>query len=100
MKKLDPDRRDVHVLVCHGRRCTAAGAPRVRGLLARALRGLGVRARLTRVPCQGHCKRGPVVRIDAPRRRLWGEVREADAERLARKLARLLARERSRRADR
>ena len=88
MKRLDDPRRDPHVFVCHGKRCTSNGAPRVRTALARALRALGLRPRLSRTSCQGHCKRGPVVFVERPRPRVWGQVGEGDVERLARRIAR------------
>ena len=81
------------MFVCHGSRCTAGGAPRVRSALAKALRAAGLRARVTRTSCQGLCKRGPVVFVESPRPRTWGAVREADAAKLAR---RILKRSRSR----
>lgn len=91
LRRLEPKARDLHVFVCHGTRCSRGGAPRLRALLARTLKAAGVRARLTRTSCQGHCKRGPVVFVERPKRRVWGGVGEADVERVARKLARLLA---------
>ena len=90
MKKLDPKPRDAHVFVCHGSRCTAGGAPRVRAALAKALRAAGVKARVTRTSCQGSCKQGPVVFVESARPRTWGGVREADAPRLARRIVKRL----------
>ncbi len=86
MKRLDPKPRDAHVFVCHGSKCTAGGAPRVRTALARALRALGLKTRVTRTSCQGLCKRGPVVFLEGPRPRTWGDVREGDVPRLARRV--------------
>ena len=88
MKKLEPRKRDVHVFVCHGSRCTRNGAPLVRRGLVRELSRLGVRSKASRTGCQGFCKQGCVVFVERPRTRVWGRVREEDLARLARKLVR------------
>ena len=88
MQKIDPKPRDAHAFVCHGSRCTAGGAPRVRTALAKALRAAGLRARVTRTGCQGLCRRGPVVFVEGARPRTWGAVRESDAAKLARRIRR------------
>ena len=88
MKKVEQKPRDAHVLVCHGSRCTRGGAPRIRAALAKALRAAGLKARLTRTSCQGLCKQGPIVFIEAPRPRTWGAVVESDVPRLAERIAR------------
>ena len=90
MRKLAPKPRDAHVFVCHGSRCTAGGAPRVRSALAKALRAVGLKARVTRTGCQGLCKQGPVVFVEGARPRAWGGVREGDAARLARRVLKRL----------
>lgn len=92
MKRLEQKPCDVHVFVCHGRRCTDGGAPRVKSLLGRLLNSAGVKARVSRTACQGYCKQGPVVFIERPKRRTWGSVRESDTGRLASRLVRLLRR--------
>lgn len=86
MKRLDPKPRDAHVFVCHGGKCTTNGAPRVRSALAKALRALGLKARVTRTSCQGLCKQGPVVFVEGVRPRTWGGVREDDVPKLARRV--------------
>lgn len=86
MNRLEPKPRDAHVFVCHGSRCTNGGAPKIRALLAKALRGAGLKARVTRTGCQGLCKQGPVVFVESDRPRTWGGVREADVPKLARRI--------------
>lgn len=100
MRRLAPTSREPHVFVCHGKRCTANGAPRLRAALSRALRAAGLRPRLTRASCQDHCKRGPVVFVERPSRRVWGAVDEDDVPMIAAKLERALLRERRKREGR
>lgn len=88
MKKLEARKRDIHVFVCHGSRCTRNGAPLVRRGLVKELSRLGARSKVSRTSCQGFCKQGCVVFVERPRARLWGRVREEDLARLARKLVR------------
>lgn len=94
LKRLDPKRHDLHVFACHGNRCTREGAPTIRRLLLQALKRGGVRVRISRTGCQGHCKQAPVVFVEGDRARVWGEVGAPDVARLADKLIKRLRRAR------
>ena len=90
MKKLKPKRYDAHVLVCHGSKCSKQGATKLKADLQRDLKANGCAARVSRTTCQGLCKHGCVVGLEAKKALWWGRVDYEDIPKLSKKIIKQL----------
>ena len=86
MKKLELPLYDAHVLVCRGGKCNKQAGPEVVRSLRRSLRDRGLRTRVSQTSCMGQCKHGCVVVLTGDAPKMWGQVREEDTPKLAKKI--------------
>ena len=86
MKKLKPKLYRVHAFVCHGGKCSRAGAAEIRSGLRKVVKTQGSEVRVSRTLCQGYCKHACVVFAEGKASRWWAKVEPGDVPKLAKKL--------------
>jgi len=92
MKKLQPKPYRAHVFVCDGKDCARRGARELAKELRHELHAREAGCRVSRTACLGQCSQRCVVGFEGPGGRWWGGARPDDAPKLAKKIAKRLAR--------